>query len=1499
MASKQGAAGGTEAEAEAGAGPCARTVQVRYGVRLHGWADEVFRLDPPPAGSLSPDSPLFPPPPEGHTYVGWYGGHRGPGVNGNKVPRKFAVPCPWVSACGPHCGAGPRCVVARTQGQAVGQTVPVLDMGPVLGPLVKRHLASLPEGPEREQERACFCTEGGGMRSVEEVADEDLARILPKLTWRLLRKAYSTNQGPRYIMQTHLTRYHFGHLPPQLRTEQGTHLGSLDASKPPWEPGTAPDADVLAARAAGLEVESYYQQVVERRRGQQEASQAPEAEAGAGPCARPAEGGRGGCRVPIHVWADEVFRLDPPPAGSPSPDSPLFPPPPEGETYVGWYGGHRGPGRGEKLLRKFAIPCPWVSACGPHCGAGPRCVVARTQGQAVGRTVPVLDMAQVLGPLVERHLASLPEGPEREQERACFCTEGGCVRSVEEVADGDLARVLPKVTWRFLREVLPARTGPRCALQAHLARFHFGHLPPQLRTEQGTRLGTEDRNRLPWQPGTSPDADVLAARAAGLDVESYYQVSIGSAPGAEEEAPDAGAAAGRPAKRQRTATADQPAADSAAAGAGPSGQARGGGGGAPSAAAAGVAMTAEGGGPATAGPSDQTAGPLQLSPAGVLLYLLTSASAARKRGGGAGPARAAGGADCGATLAAPSEAAAGPVAVQPDTPCQPRRAVSLSPPPMAGADGAAGAAQVPWVLGFQPTGEEPSEPPLPAWSAPAQNPPTPDEDCVLRSRDPRKRGRFARAEPPPTAAVDAAAMALLGLSASVGPSQLTGPGPPAEGLASGEDGAHSAHGSSSGDAGLSVVHASSASLSAPEVCAPPDVGGLSAITPGTAPTSFPAARRPGGPAIPNMPGSFEDWAAAAQAAASAQPQRLGVPGALRQAAAAAAGAAAGAAAEAAAAAAGLGPSPPAPSAASQRPSQGLRPHGLTVAGAALLQQMRRTAEAVAGSAPHPASGPLRAEGISPSCAGQTPALAAAAPGPASAQPLAASASALASSRAAAREVPVNSPGCTAEQSQQPAPVRDFDAMLAAAGHSGPSRVCMPGPSTGPAGAAAGPGAAHPHAGGSLQGDLEGSAAPAGYRGGFVLASTSATPSPTLWEGHVDLAAQPAPVRARSVAAEGDTNAEQPQRDAAEAEADAASALDLRLQPARAAAAEVRQRRVVIEAAARERGAQTARQHAEALSKERWRREAAEAAQRWESEATASTLATAETAPAAGLAASEGAQAAAQACASGLKGTLAAVEAATRNEAAGLAAAEASRAAATKRTAVLEGQLAAAEAAAASERRPVADAGAATQRELQKARADAAAAEAAVATVSRAAAVAGMASQRAVQQARAEVAAAETAAASERRAAAESRAFAQRELQRARAEVAEERQRSAAVITAVREQAEEVGRRHAAALAAAQGALESERQARAAAERQLAAAQEAAQAAATASREREEQARRELAAAQAARAALEQQLAAARAQGEQRQALYARAMRLMEAASSVGQGSVAPGAGGKA
>ncbi|KAG2485462.1 hypothetical protein HYH03_015839 [Edaphochlamys debaryana] len=234
-------------------------------VPKHSWADEVFHLDPPPAGSLSPDSPLFPPPPEGHTYVGWYGGHRGPGGEGDPQPSKFAVPCPWVSACGPHCGAGPRCVVARTQGQLVGHTVPVLDMGPVLGPLVERHLASLPEGPEREHERARFCTAGGGVRSVEEVADEALARILPKLTWRLLRLAFPDSQGPRKILQTHINRFHFGHLPPQLREGLDTVLGHA-SRKHAWQLGTAPDADVLAAKAAGLEVESYYKVPRARRR---------------------------------------------------------------------------------------------------------------------------------------------------------------------------------------------------------------------------------------------------------------------------------------------------------------------------------------------------------------------------------------------------------------------------------------------------------------------------------------------------------------------------------------------------------------------------------------------------------------------------------------------------------------------------------------------------------------------------------------------------------------------------------------------------------------------------------------------------------------------------------------------------------------------------------------------------------------------------------------------------------------------------------------------------------------------------------------------------------------------------------------------------------------------------------------------------------------------------------------------------------------------------------
>ncbi|KAG2485459.1 hypothetical protein HYH03_015836 [Edaphochlamys debaryana] len=176
---------------------------------VQAWADEVFHLDPPPAGTLSPNSPLFPPPPEGHTYVG----------------------------C-----AGPRCVVARTQGQAVGRTVPVLDMGPVLEPLVERHLASLPEGPEREQDRARLFTEDGGVRSVEEVADGDLARVLPK---------------------RHLDRFHFGHLPAELQTLQSTRLGDMSPNVAHWQPRTAPNADLVAAQAAGLDEAPYYQQVPE------------------------------------------------------------------------------------------------------------------------------------------------------------------------------------------------------------------------------------------------------------------------------------------------------------------------------------------------------------------------------------------------------------------------------------------------------------------------------------------------------------------------------------------------------------------------------------------------------------------------------------------------------------------------------------------------------------------------------------------------------------------------------------------------------------------------------------------------------------------------------------------------------------------------------------------------------------------------------------------------------------------------------------------------------------------------------------------------------------------------------------------------------------------------------------------------------------------------------------------------------------------------------------
>ncbi|KAG2501385.1 hypothetical protein HYH03_001173 [Edaphochlamys debaryana] len=221
-------------------------------------------------------------------------------------------------------------------------------------------------------------------------------------------------------------------------------------------------------------------------------------------------------------WEDEAFHLDPRPGGI-GPDSPIFPAPPAGQTYVGYYGHHRGPksAKAPKDPAKFAIPCPWVAACGPNCGAGPRCVVARTaHGQSNGRTVSVMDMGVVMPRRVPKFLSTLPPA-EAGSARARLFKGGGSVdvKAVEDISDADLRRIMPLLSPRSLKELgLKADAGPRAAYHAHLLRFHFGNLPPQL--VQVSPIAN-NRNANPWQPDTARDADVQAASAAGLDLSAY------------------------------------------------------------------------------------------------------------------------------------------------------------------------------------------------------------------------------------------------------------------------------------------------------------------------------------------------------------------------------------------------------------------------------------------------------------------------------------------------------------------------------------------------------------------------------------------------------------------------------------------------------------------------------------------------------------------------------------------------------------------------------------------------------------------------------------------------------------------------------------------------------------------------------------------------------------------------------------------------------------------
>ncbi|KAG2485454.1 hypothetical protein HYH03_015832 [Edaphochlamys debaryana] len=212
-------------------------------VPRHLWKDEEFRTCVP--GPLSPDSPVFPPPPEGRTYVGWYGGHRGPSGGGSPQPSKFAIPCPWAAACGPSCGAEARCLLARRQGAEAGETVPVVDLDKYLKLFLELHLESIVGPAQREQERARFFNPDKKMKRIMDMADQDLARIMSKLTWGMLYSTYPKTPGPLNVLQTHLERFHGGRLPPQLaELKPGT---TVDAIKP-WKPPGAADAEGGAAK---------------------------------------------------------------------------------------------------------------------------------------------------------------------------------------------------------------------------------------------------------------------------------------------------------------------------------------------------------------------------------------------------------------------------------------------------------------------------------------------------------------------------------------------------------------------------------------------------------------------------------------------------------------------------------------------------------------------------------------------------------------------------------------------------------------------------------------------------------------------------------------------------------------------------------------------------------------------------------------------------------------------------------------------------------------------------------------------------------------------------------------------------------------------------------------------------------------------------------------------------------------------------------------------------
>ncbi|KAG2485458.1 hypothetical protein HYH03_015835 [Edaphochlamys debaryana] len=117
-----------------------------------------------------------------------------------------------------------------------------------------------------------------------------------------------------------------------------------------------------------------------------------------------------------------------------------------------------------------------------------------------------------------------------------------------------------QLTWRFVSEVLWDVYTFRQALQEHMFTYHFGHLPPQIRGGGMKHFGRHNAAWKQWEPDTEPAADVRAARAAKLNVATYYRTGPKRAGEAAERGESQQPPEEQPGGTQEDAFATQPRA---------------------------------------------------------------------------------------------------------------------------------------------------------------------------------------------------------------------------------------------------------------------------------------------------------------------------------------------------------------------------------------------------------------------------------------------------------------------------------------------------------------------------------------------------------------------------------------------------------------------------------------------------------------------------------------------------------------------------------------------------------------------------------------------------------------------------------------------------------------------------------------------------------------------------------------------------------------------------